>query len=534
MKNLRIQTRLRRGGLMGISLLMMLAGGMFLSAWVSLMSSRAVQLSLWEQACERRIVLEGSRLLSRQVAWENAFQPNASVEGGLTGTLGGVLTSGLGIGVSTGDGWSGLDVLASTGSPDTLTTVFPYNATGLRPSASFLTSERLLRPSSLTDVDPFNAYLFLKSRPPPLSGDLFVAYRKPDSATSELDIHADTAGHHAIWRVEGRSVIRDPLSLFARSTPSPLRLPFQTKSLYIQSHDPGNFKPVLGTSLSGSGLAPSNFPVVPSTTDGHPATTGDRFEGALDVVRNDDNPSNSLWHFMEREQGAGRGGFDSIEVFQVSGSPGDPWWIAEEKDPTYPPPNWPSGYPPKLRVLFIQLNHANLPHMRVLGVVDQIVFLGQTNFGQFQDASALPPVMMAVVPNGATGPTVRDVRFVGDNNRRLVLGVKHWNAAPLDISWEGNPTSGFEHRWRCFFINEFQTVMLNMPSNITRTVRWLGGVMTNWTFKRRAAGGRNASRLTFAPDWDPAIPVRNPTGPDIATLIPRDAWLESYFLPSTP
>ncbi len=142
--------------------------------------------------------------------------------------------------------------------------------------------------------------------------------------------------------------------------------------------------------------------------------------------------------------------------------------------------------------------------------------------------------MMAVLPNGSSGPTVRDVRFVGDNNRRFVLGVKHWNAAPLDISWEGNPTSGFEHKWRCFFINEFQTVMLNMPSNITRNVRWLGGVMTNWTFKRRAAGGSNASRLVFAPDWDPAIPVREPTGPDIATMIPRDAWLESYFLPSTP
>ena len=320
---------------MGISLLMMLVGGMFLSAWVSLMSTRAAQLSLWEQACERRVCLEGSRLLSRQVAWEKAFQPNASLTAGLNGTLGGILTTGLGIGITSGDGWSGMDVLATLGSPDTLTTVFPYNATGLRPSASFLTTERLTRPSSLTDVDPFNAYLFLKSRPPPLSGDLFVAYRKPDSATSELDIHAGTSGHHANWRVEGRTVIRHPLSLFARSTPSPLRLPFQTKSLYIQSHDPGNFKPVYGTSLSGGGLAPSNAPVVPSTTAGDAASASDRFNGELNVVRNDDNPSNSLWHFMDREQSAGRGGYSSIEVYQNTGTAGDPWWMEEQKDPSW-------------------------------------------------------------------------------------------------------------------------------------------------------------------------------------------------------
>jgi hypothetical protein len=519
---------------MGISLLMMLVGGMFLSAWVSLMSTRAAQLSLWEQATERRIDLEGSRLLARQVAWENSFQPSATLESGVAGTLGGVLTPGLGIGVDSGDGWVGLNVLASTDSPDNLTTVFPFNATSPNPLPSFVTIERLLRPSTLVDVDPFNAYLFLKSRPTPLVGDLFVAYRKPAAATSELDVHADTSGHHAIWRVEGRAVIRHPLSLFARSTPSPLRLPFQSQALHIQSHDPGNFKPIYGTNLSGGRMGPSNLPVVPSTAAGNAASASERFAGDLDVVQNDANPTNSLWHFMQREQTEGRGSFESIEVYTDTGAAGDPWWMEQQSDPTYPPPNWPSGYPPKLRVLFVQLNHPNLPHLRVLGVVDQVVFVGQSNYGQFQDASALPPVMMAVVPNGATGPTVRDVRFVADNNRNLVLGLKHWNAAPLDISWEGNPTSGFQHRWRCFLINEFQTVMLNMPANVTRTVRWLGGVMTNWTFKRRAAGGRNASRLVFAPEWDPTIPVRDATGPDITTLIPRDAWLESYFLPGTP
>lgn len=523
---------MRRGGLMGVALLMMLAGSMFLSAWVSLMSTRAAQLSLWEQAVERRLSLEGSRLVARQVAWESAFQPNANLSANKSGSSVGILSPTLGVGIHSNDGWSGIDVLASSASPASLSTVFPYNANGLRPDGSYITTEKLVRPSGLSSLDPFNAYLFLKSQPPPLAGDLFVAYRKPASSTSELDIHTDNPGHHANWRVEGRTVIRHPLSLFARSTPSPLRLPFQCESLYIQSHDPGNLRPVYGTSLSGAAMASSNASVVPSTTAGNAAGTGDRFNGFLNVVRNDSNPSNSLWHFMDREQTEGRSGFASVEVFEVVGTAGDPYWIEEQSNPAYPPPNWPSGYPPKLRVLYVQLDHGNLPHIRMLGVVDQVVLLGQTNFNAFQNASELSPVMIAMAPNGNTGPSIRDIRLVGDNNRRLVLGVKNWNAAPLDLTWEGNPTSGFEHRWRCVFINEFHSVMINLPSNITRTVRWLGGVMTDWTFKRRASGGRNPSRLIFAPDSDPTVPSGTPVGPALASLIPRDAWLESYFFPT--
>ena len=533
MKHFSLPRQIRRGGLMGVALLMMLAGGMFLSAWVSLMSVRATQLSFWEQAVERRLSLEGARLAARQVAWEHAFQPNASLSANTSGLVSGFLTSTLGVGVHSNDGWSGIDVLASSASPDSLTTVYPYNASGLHPEGTYITTEKLVRPSALTSLDPFNAYLFLKSQPPPLAGDLFVAYRKPQAATSELDIHTDNPGHHALWRVEGRAVIRHPLSLFARSTPSPLRLPFQSESIYIQSHDPDNFRPVYGTSLSGGGLAPSNASVVPSTTAGNAANADERFNGYLDVVRNDSNPSNSLWHFMDREQAAGRSGFASIEVFETVGAAGDPYWIEEQSDPEYPPPNWPSGYPPKLRVLYIQLNHGNLPHIRMLGVVDQVILLGQTSVSSFENASALSPVMVAMAPNGATGPSIRDIRLVGDNNRRLVLGVKNWNAAPLDLTWEGSPTSGFEHKWRCVFINEFHSVMVNLPSNITRTVRWLGGVMTDWTFKRRASGGRNPSRLVFVRDSDPSVPSSTPAGPAFASLIPRDAWLESYFIPTS-
>jgi cytochrome c1 len=83
-------------------------------------------------------------------------------------------------------------------------------------------------------------------------------------------------------------------------------------------------------------------------------------------------------------------------------------------------------------------------------------------------------------------------------------------------------------------VNEYQTIMFNMPTMLTQSVRWIGGVMTNWTVKRRAAGGTNPSRLLFTSDSDPAVHAATNNGPAFATFLPRDAWLESYFLPVAP
>jgi hypothetical protein len=506
---------------MAAALLFMLLSGLFIGAWVSLMSTRAVQVSYLESASQRRISLENSRQLSWQCALEKGFVPGASL--GATEASFGPSTGG----VLTGDGWSDLNIYRSTDAPGTMSTVFPYNYTGLRPATAYLTREQLLRPAGLTAIDPFQAHLFMKTFNPVLAGDLFVVYKKPATAPGELDVYANTNAHVASWQVEGRTVLRSPESLFARTTTSPLQLPFRTRSLYIQSHDAYNSRAVLATDLAGQRLLPSNAPAGPSSSGPVSGTDSDRFRGYLNVIRNGNNPDNSLWHFMEREQAAGRTGFSTIDAFSKTGTSSDAFWMEEQENPTYPPPGWPSGYPPRLRVLMVRLHHAGLTHMRVLGVVDQIVFKGQNTPGLFSQAGLLAPIMFAVVPMNATGPSVRDIRFEGDNNRRVVIGVQHWNAAPLDISWEGNPLSGTEYRWRTVLINEYQTVMLNMPQNVTRSVRWLGGVMTNWTFKRRVAGGINANRLTFASDA--SLATGTPAGPSFASLLPRDGWLESYF-----
>jgi hypothetical protein len=304
---------------MAAALMLMIVSGIFISSWVTLMSTRAVQVSYLEDVCKRRIGVESSRLLGWQFVTAKAFEREGSMAAGQDTTLG----TDIG-GFNTANGWTNLNVYTSTSTAGGMSTVFPYNHTGLRPGASYLTVEQLARPAAgvAGNIDDYNAWQFIKTMPPVLNGDVFCVYRKPDGVATELDIYSNASsggnGHHANWTVEGRTVLRHPPSLFVRNTPSPLRLPFLTKSLYIQSHaaaePPSIPYPVYGTDMDGNALLPSNMPVVPSTTGPIGGATDLKHHGYLKVVRNDDNPDNSLWHFQDREAAAGRTATVTIDV----------------------------------------------------------------------------------------------------------------------------------------------------------------------------------------------------------------------------
>lgn len=547
------------GALMAAALMMMVVVGIMLSGWVAVMATRAQQVSYMEDAAKRRYSLANSKALSRQLLFERGFAANSAVAAGWNNLLqdgSGRLWGGLHVPA----GWSGNAFETAEDSANAPMS-YPFNASGLTGGEAFLarrfTNEAV---AMVGQMDEVTSYHFLKMTCPPLRGDLFTVYQKPPMATAELDVHFNTpgvaGGHFAGWVVDGRMVIKDVPSLFSPSTANPLVIPAQVRSLYLPEEQDNLL--VVGTNHAGQRMPPSNLAAVPMTVGSLPAGAGGFWEDQLNVVRNEANPANSLWHFMEREQANGGLAFVTINSSNYSfGGADPPVWIEKQVDPpnpanplavptapdeteglTYPPPRWPSGYPRQWRVLFVKLDHPNLPHLRIVSGVDQVIFLGQAPLSAaHESAGLLQPVMVTLVSPSA-GQGVGDIRFKDVNNRRWVLGAKSEIATDLELYWEGATViesvagGGTQqvHTWRCMLVNEFRTIYANIYSN--RNVRITGGVMTNWVFKRRKSSpgdprNTNVGALRFVRELEPE--PAGAMGPRFTSLLPRDSWLETYF-----
>lgn len=516
-----------RGALMVFALMLMLVAGLFISATASLMNNRAMQASYLEVAMKRRLAVENSRAFNQQFMLERTFDVNSTVLPGQNG----IFANDWG-GVNTSTGWSNLRAFSSTSLPGSLSTVFPFNYTGLRPSSSYLATTQTVRPAALPDIDSFTAYAFLKTYAPGLGGDPLVVFRKPTGATDQIEIADKAAG--LSLKVSGRMVIRDPDSFFAPSTPNPLEIPVRANSLYIQKHSTTR-KIYCKDIVNGEDMVPSNLAAARSTIGPTPETVAaaDLYDGSLNVINNASNTDNSLWHIMDREKTAGTGDYVTINSNAPVNASTDPWYIARydtsdrAHDPPYPPPAYPAGYGQYYNVLYINLDHASLTHMRIYGVVDQIVLMGQGNAAAYANAAALAPVIIATVPNGASPNNFINLQCVNENNRRFVFATQDANHAPLDVYWgSGTSVSATLVRWRMMLVNEYRTITANLPSTITKKVTLTGGVLTNWSFKRRGSGSYD--RLTLAGEFDPQ--PAGAAGSLYSSLIPRDGWMENYFL----
>ncbi|TDU64333.1 hypothetical protein EI77_04221 [Prosthecobacter fusiformis] len=519
----------QRGALMGVVLLMMLCTGLFLASWVTMMSTRAIQVSWLESAVQRRLSLENSRLLAWQTAMDHGFDPETDLKGQSS-----LLLDGAGGGLDTVSGWKDL----ATYSVLSTSTVTPYNQTGLRPGGSFFIPEKFVRPniSGEVNLDPFTSHLFLKSQCPALSGDLLVVYRKPERYVSNdiLDIYRNTAP----YRVEGRVVLRHPPSLFARTT-STVSLPMQARSLYIQSHDAAGRYPVTGTSLDGAKLLPSNLPVVPSSSGPQSTTETKLFDGYLNVTKNDSNPQNSLWHLMDADTTVPADKKAPQDVFIADMATTEPWYFKKYRsgeNPLVLPPDYPRGYDvDNFKVLYVNLADPDLKYLRVVNTgvnpaMNQIIFVGQTSVNSFEAAGKLPPVTVTIINEGSDYCV--NLGFLHENNRRVILAVKDalkesQKGRALNFTWSGDPLQGRELRWRMTFVNEGHDVLLLLhDKNSAYDIRWIGGVMTDWSFRRAVNTGVRTERLLFQTDTT--------TDATHQAMLPRDAWLESYFLPDQP
>ena len=537
-------TRLKHtthGGTLAVALVMTMLGGLFMAGWVSMMSVRSAQARGIEYAAKRRLSLENSRALARQYGYQEWLRTSATVLANEIATMtnqSGALDTYSGINNS-----QPFELPLTTSYPETgyYNTVFPFNHTGFRPGPSFVSLNRTVRPnSSENHLDPFSIYLFGKSAPPSFGGDCFVVYRKSPARSGEINIS------NKLY-IDGRLVIRDPRSLHASTTVDsrvPLRLLTRSKFLHVQKRDPLN--PISGSTLTGVVSTPSNLPAV-SSTNGYTdvAQVNAAFEGDLNVVENATHQVNSLYHIQQREVNAGASMLSIVSPLDY-GSATSPVQVIQYTSTNLrvPPTNvMTPGYRSKdWSIAYIRTGHASLPHIRISPIIDQVVFEGQTTAAAHTAAAALDPRIILLVSDPARPTALTDhLVFTYENARPMILGVKGLPTYPTDVGYYfvGPSVNGVGRMqananlfaqgatdigWALHLVIENRSSRLYrktpMGFSVANSVEISGGVQTNWSFERDIAdaGAHNTMRIS------PAVQSYK-----LARLLPRDAWLETYF-----
>lgn len=521
--------RNRHGGVLAIALVMTMLGGIVMASWVTIGFARSMQAAGAESAVKRRLSLGNSKALTRQFSHEQLFQAGNSMNGNLTDSLG---VGGWGS-MNTGAGFLNIQPFGNhpetcyplpgymdASAPYDTDTIFPYNHTGLRPGPSFISTHLLPREPTDESIDPYHHFVFVKASSPLASGDALTFYQKPDGETAEIQAAAN-------MQVQGRLVVRDPRSFFPLNfadLSQKRRLLTRCRSFYVQKHDERNL--MTGTNLSNSEMTSLNLSAMPSTNGYSDSLDMPRaYDGQLNVINNPGNPRNSLYHRQQEEFDSGTTALLTLNSPMAYGTAADPVQVIQYtpgNDPPalYRPPAYPLGYPSPWVVAYIRLGHASLPNIRITEAIHQVVFEGQTSSAAYNAAAAMDPRIVLIQSNNSAYP--RLLFFSRENNRNLILGVKHANSTTIDLRWVGAVTPGVPNSlsldWRLYFINEGRTNNVYMPSGSLR-VAITGGVMTNWSFLRSDAAA--SDQFTLTPVWNPSY--------RLASLLPKDAWLESYF-----
>ncbi|MBL9115982.1 MAG: hypothetical protein JNJ83_13325 [Verrucomicrobiaceae bacterium] len=531
---IQLQSYQRRplGGAIAIALIMTMLGGLFMAGWISIAHARSMQARGSENAARRRLVVENSRAMARQYGYDRVFQHNATqlpsvstthiVSANIWGTLG------------TQAGFTSLQsfgIYPTNSFPlaGTLDNVFPYNPAGLRSGPSFVNVQRVGRPDAYDGIsDPYTAWMFVKSAAPCLGGDPFVIYKKPASESGEIVLDDN-------FQIDGRLVIRDPVSMFnsvQAGNGSARRIIARSKALYLQKDHALNR--LTGTDMSGAELLPSNAPVVTASC-GYSVTANKSksYDGSLNVINNPDSPGNSLFHIQDREVAAGsatlltinsgNGYGTSTSAVQVIKYSGGGTWPALNLRP----PAWPSGYG-EWSIAYIRLNHADLPHVRILSGIQQVVFEGQQSVADYNAAKLREPRIVITSPT--TNVYVRHTFFTYENARPLIYATKGVSGQPHDMRWVGPNIPSLPLpltlEWRMNLINEGRQTMVYILGSGAFSVAIKGGVQTNWSFERYDSG--NYDRFKFTPVWESEM-----TYPYVR-MLPRDGWMETFFTLAPP
>jgi hypothetical protein len=169
-----------------------------------------------------------------------------------------------------------------------------------------------------------------------------------------------------------------------------------------------------------------------------------------------------------------------------------------------------------LNVGIVLAHHPSLPHVRMTGTIDLVIVLGEIASTGLANTANLPPRIIWVDQDAKP----RHVIFVGESNRRIVFATGRGNGQSTYAGFLGvtQLLLGGPLKWRLQWINEY-THMTFVPPRLFSWVECTGSIRTDWSFSCSDSG--SSDKLVLKRDSAPG---------GLETLMPRDGWLEPYFL----
>lgn len=499
------------GAAMLAVIMFIMVGGIALTAVICLMGARLQQSELLGIGVQRHIAWGNTKAINQQYALTWAMRDNVS-RSLSTGTV-----TGAGYAIPTQTSWGGVDAdvitnlaaFRSTVRPSTTTaSSYPFNNIQNTPTSdNGVYFTRITADSDSTQTEHLAFYNYLKTYPTPLLGDLLIVHKKPATATGAyyLTDNLDVDGRVVIWDETAETI-----NLRAESCLN------MTKTGTNTVRD-----------SAAATILPQNFGARVTTTAGYGGTGTPTAvtNGSLNLINNTDFTAASLRHTMEATGTAGTTWLNcttgtatssNINTNATSGNSTSDTQVKLESTVTYAlPTTSPYGYTKSgnLNVLIVRLKNSTLKHLRITSGVEQLVLEGQTNSTDYTNAGNLAPVIIWLEQADC-----RDIRFVGENNRRLILATGKGTGATLYASFHGNSIiGGSALRWRIQWINEFRIPYLNTPTGLGAIIT--GSIRTDWGIYSTDTG--STVRVTLQRETNPGA---------LETLLPRDGWLEPYFL----
>lgn len=483
-----------------VALMFIFAGTIAIAGWMHLMSARLRQSEAIGNEVQRHIVWGNSAAINQEYSYNYAFRDDVT-----RSTSTATLPSSWG--GANAAGYGNLKVFRSTQRSSNPTDSYPYN--NLRPYPTLDNSVYYERTSSTSDSsqsEHLSIYNYHLSYPTTLLGDLLIIHKKTNGGG---------AGNYYFThniRVDGRTVVWDNSADIAG-----------VRSTSVVHRYNGATTTTLNNAGTGNVL-PDNYADFPVCT-ASPTTAV--IDGTLNMVNNSAFPAGSVFAIMQA------GLYTTYSSTTNSGTTSSPVQVLVQNPPTYTPPSTsPYNYSYNasafntitIRPLVPGQTTSALTHCYISGAFDQVIIEGQTNATDFANADALPPIIIYMDQS-----TTRDIRFVGENNRRLILAVGTPGAAvtTLYMGWSGTTSlAGSMLRWRLQLINEGRSLYIAPPSSGTANVLLTGGIRTNYSLT--CTDPSNALRFVLQRETTPIAPSFPTT--TMETLMPRDSWFKPYFL----